>query len=232
MAVKRRLVVTGGILVVWLAAVGGYLVWSGEGQNPFASRSESAASEAHYETRVLPAFNGVRITGPVSVSYQAAPEVSVKVIAPEDEAGLIATSVDDKTLVVEVKSGFIEGKEAARVEIHGPSPSMIDIAGSANFTAEGLKSSHLALKSAGAGTIKLAGDVQSLNVSTSGAGSIDTSALKASGAQVSSAGASTIRVFAAKSIAVAGAGAGKVTVLGKPAERSVQSVGAVRVSFE
>ncbi|WP_189533945.1 GIN domain-containing protein [Paludibacterium paludis] len=230
---KRRLRVTGGILVVWLLALGGYLAWTGDATSLFSPVGEASASrESNVELRVVPGFSGVKVTGPVSVDYQVGPEVSVRIVAPDDEAGLVSTTVDDKTLVVGVKSGFIEGKEPVRVEISGPSPELIDVAGSASLSAEAIKGNTLAVKSAGAGHVRLAGEVGSVALSASGSGRIDTSALRAREASVSSAGSCVIKTFAGESVSVAMAGDGKVTVLGKPAKRSVQSVGVARVNFE
>ena len=93
----------------------------------------------------------------------------------------------------------------------------VSVGGAANLDLRGLAAPSFRLNVAGAGTARLSGTVSEVELTIAGAANIDATDLDASSARLTSHGAGNIAATVRQVVHATSAGAGTITVYGKPA---------------
>lgn len=162
------------------------------------------------QTREVPAFDAVRLEGPLDAKIVVGPQRAVSVTIDDNLQELVTTRVEDGTLVVEAKHISYHG--VGRVEISVPSMKALDLTGSGDVTIDG-GSGDLRLRLSGSGDInwratareldaglsgsgdiKLAGKADVAKLRVSGSGDIDGDSLVATSADVTVSGSGSVGV--------------------------------------
>jgi len=182
------------------------------------------------QTRSLPPFVSVYMTGISSLSLQIGSRQSVVVSADNNLLGRITTRVVSDTLVVGNKPGSYSVKTPIVVRVTVPSALSLTLDGEGDITASGIHQSALTLALDGVGTIWANGTATRLHLTIDGAGDAQLEPLTARDATVVINGDSQARLTATNSLSTTIAGNGSVSYLGNPPHVTSTVTGDGRVS--
>jgi len=189
------------------------------------------------ETRALPPFSSLVVSGPVDVRLKAGSAESAVVHADDNIAPLIETRVEDGKLVIDIKSGAsfrthgklyveVSFREINSVLIRGSGDVSADriaapifettIRGSGDVSIGALESEAVAISVAGSGDFTAAGRAGKVGVVIVGSGDVRVDRLEAREVAVRIRGSGDARVHASESLQVDIAGTGDVRYRGAP----------------
>ena len=235
----RFLAVTAGLLAGLLALsaipveASAQSTWSFDGGG---ARVEGSGNVVQ-ESRALPAFTGIVLSGPVDVRLKAGTADRVVVHADDNIAPLIETRVEDGKLVVGVKAGTsfrtrtrlyaeVTFRELSSLLIRGSGDVRADrvsspifettIRGSGDVVIDALESDAVALSISGSGDFTVGGRAARLGVVIVGSGDVRADRLEAREVAVRIRGSGDARVHAIESLQVDIAGSGDVRYRGDP----------------
>lgn len=191
----------------------------------------TATGPVKSEDRQLPAYSGITIEAPVSMSYKVGNRSMLKVTAPADILPLLSTTLEDGRLVVRLDDSVVTD-EPILIEATGPSLESVNIAGAGDFSASGLTGRMLRIDVSGSGNVTASGRKERVEARVSGSGAVDVFALKASSVAVEVSGSGDVKAYASQAAQVVVVGSGDVRIYGNPAQRSVARSGSGQVSFD
>lgn len=189
------------------------------------------------EARVVGAFNGLVVRGPVDVKLTAGSSEKVVVHADDNIVGLIEIEVKDGKLVVGIKSGVslrtrsqpyvrVEFREMNSVAVRGSGDVHADrikapvfettISGSGDVLVDEIESDAVALSISGSGDFGIGGRAGKLGVVIVGSGDVRAEKLQVRDAAIRIRGSGDARVYATESLQVDIAGSGDVRYRGEP----------------
>ena len=206
-------------LFVLIAAVAGC--------NKFG-RGIAGSGNRKTEKRELKSFTAVDTGGAYDVNIVCQKPASFEIEADDNLLPLIKTEVRDGVLYVNSDQEFHSSKSPA-LRITLPELSSVASHGAADINISDANSTELKLVSTGADSIDAAGKSKSVTISSTGAGSINTSNLTAEKAKVDITGAAKVDVYASDQLDVTVSGVGSVTYSGNPktVNKSVSGIGSV-----
>jgi hypothetical protein len=194
------------------------------------------------ETRPVGSFQAIHLKGAMKVVLRQTGKEAVEVRADDNLIGLVETTVVSRggvpTLEIGVKKGASYSTRTRMiVTVDVAELRALEISGSGDVVADGLKTNEFRLGISGAGDVQLrqlaassfsvnvsgSGDVSAtgrtgkLSVSIAGSGDVSTQGLEADDVSVSIGGSGDARVNAKKTLRVSIAGSGDVDYTGDPA---------------
>jgi Putative auto-transporter adhesin, head GIN domain len=206
------------------------------------------------ESRSVPAFEGLRVAGPIEVAITQGSAISVHVQYDDNLLPVLETAVEPHggrpTLQLRIRRGSrVNAGRPARVVVVVPSLASVQVDGSGQVELASFRQPQLKVSIAGHGTVRLpglaaealavdiagSGDVSGhgkvtrLAVSIAGSGDVKLDAMRSDDASVDIAGSGDATVNAQRSLAVSIAGSGDVRYLGDP-QLSTSIAGSGRVA--
>lgn len=180
------------------------------------------------EKRDLGAFKSIETNGAFAVQVTCQQAASFELEGDDNLLPLIKTEVRNGVLNI-YNDGSYTATKAIVVRIALPDLEAISSAGAADIHVTNVKKAQLTISWKGAGRIEAAGETKFVDISSTGAGKIDTGRLRAERAKVSVAGAASVDVYASQQLDVTVSGVGQVTYDGNPGvvNKSVSGLGSV-----
>lgn len=177
-------------------------------------------------------FDGLEVEGSVDVELRRGELCTVKVIGDDNLVDLVDTSVSAMRLYVGFKPNTnIRTKIGLKVVVTAPELDEIDLNGSGDLQASGLRQDIVRLNLNGSGDVDLSGDVQVASLHVAGSGDISATSLKAREASVFIHGSGDADVYASERLNVNINGSGDVIVNGSPKHRVVNVHGSGKVHY-
>lgn len=192
-----------------------------------ATLKEGSGVEAS-ETRDLDAFSRISLTGEADVVVTIGEPQTVTVRGDDNLLADVETGIDDGTLEISDPSSVdLEPRAGLTVEITVPQLQDVEVSGSGNVSAEGVRGDLFRSEVSGSGSVEASGTVDRAEAEVSGAGNILFAELVARDAVAEVSGAGTIEVHATEFLDASVSGAGDITYTGDPeqVERDVSGAG-------
>jgi hypothetical protein len=226
-----------GVLLILAAAGGctgkGITISNTEGGNGISisgGKTVTGSGTVKAETRTVSGFSTVVLNGVGKVVITQGEKEGVTVRAEDNLLPLLKTEVVDGSLKLGLASQTtLKPTKPIEFDIEVKSLKAIQVAGAGDIEASKLSGKELRISLAGAGNVKLVGDVNSLNIESEGAGNVEAAELKAKEATVSSRGAGHMLVNASEKLKVTLSGVGQVEYMGTPQiEKDISGLGQVK----
>jgi hypothetical protein len=188
---------------------------------------EQGDGVAKTETRDVAAFTAIAVDGTVKLDFTTGPLGKLTITGDENLLPLIGTEVvGGKLTIHETKP--VHSKTPLVVSVHAPALVRIDTTGVASVIASGLEGSTFTFNSTGVADAQLSGQIDSLEITSGGAGNVRAGGLAAKQAHVLVSGAGNVEVDATDKLKVDVSGVGNVRYRGAPAiEKNVSGMGSV-----
>ncbi len=183
------------------------------------------------ENREIDSISKIKILAPVDVQISQKKTPSLSVIADDNIVPLVKTEQIDDLFVVSMNGSF-STEHGIKVVIGVSEISQLIVKGSADVDVEDALSSELDLQLSGSSDINLTGEVEKLQVKSSGAVSLSAKSLKANHVELTVSGSGDVQVYAGNSIEASVSGMGDVVVYGNPKQRDTSVTGMGEVAFE
>lgn len=179
------------------------------------------------ETRPVTDFTRIVAGGFYEIEWHpGAPSFSIT--TDENLLGQIETKIDGSVLRIETHS-TIAPTHGIKVAVSSSSLSGAELSGALLLNATQLHGDRFTLETSGASKVSLAGQVNRLVASLTGASKLEAEDLKAADVEISVTGAGKAAVFASNSVKAAITGAGKVTYAGNPKTIDKKVAGAGKI---
>lgn len=219
---------------------------------PVAARAETiaAAGQRASETRPVGAFQAIATAGDIDLHIRQGQPAAVTVQADRALLPRLETVVEDGTLQVRWKRGFVSDHGGrSRVEITTPQLQSLHGSGAGKLRVEALQTPRLAVALSGSGDLRLddlacdeltldiagsadilaSGRATTLRIKISGSGDVRAQRLQADAVVVAIAGSGDAALQAHKTLSVTIAGSGDVSYSGEAAlSSSIAGSGRVR----
>ena len=202
------------------------------------------------ESRQVTGFNGLEISGAITVYIKEDTGYAVRVETDENLLKYIETYTDHHTLVVRTKNGYnLRTRKGVKVYVSAPRYSHFGISGASHLFTEGrissgeeirfdlsgassaeaeLKCPSVDLEMTGASTARLNGETRDLVIEATGASHARCFELMTETTDADLTGASKADVFASVSLKASASGASHVNYKGKPeVNQSTSGAGSV-----
>ena len=180
------------------------------------------------EKRDLPAFKSIETNGAFAVRVTCQQAASFEIEGDDNLLPLIKTEVRNGVLHIFNNESYTTTK-AIVVRIAVPDLDAISSTGAADIHVANVKNDQLTTGWQGAGRLEATGETKFVSISSTGAGKIDTSRLRAERAKVKVTGAASVDVYASQQLDASVSGVGQVTYDGNPGvvNKSVSGLGSV-----
>jgi hypothetical protein len=180
------------------------------------------------ETRALPAFTAIDLTGVNDVTIGVGGQQLVTVRGDDNLVPLVTTEVTDGTLVI-AESESIDTTSPMSVEVTVPSLDAVRLTGTGVMTVDGHDLEQLTISLAGTGTLRAAGSVSQLDVELLGTGDVELRELVSEVAIVELAGTGDVFVNVTRTLDASLSGIGTIYYSGNPGSvtRKVTGAGAI-----
>jgi len=195
----------------------------------FTGKQVTGSGTRKTERRDVAAFTHLGVGGAYEVTIQVGQAQSVEIEADDNILPLIETNSKRGVLEISNKDSF-DVKSAPVIRITVPELSEINASGASTINATNIKGDDFKVESSGASTVKAGGDVKSLEVTLSGAGTANLQELRAQTVEAKSDGAGHITVYAVDSLDATANGAGGIDYYGNPKTVSQHVTGAGSVN--
>lgn len=181
------------------------------------------------ETRTLPAFHSVSLSGAFDAEIVCQQEQSLTIEGDDNILPLVTTEVRDGELRVGSDGAYSVNK-SVHLKITMPSVDAVQTSGASKIVVTNVRGDNLKVKSSGASTVIASGETASLDINMSGAGKIDARELHAGRVGVDSSGAGHAEVFATEELNATVSGAASVSYYGDPKvlNQKVSGVGSIK----
>jgi Putative auto-transporter adhesin, head GIN domain len=198
--------------------------------NSRSSGKIEGSGKSATETRTVPPFTSVDLTGAANVSITTGTVQKVSVTADDNLLSYITTTVDGGTLKIGSKPGSYSSHVDTHVDVTVPSLDALTLSGSGNITVIGVDATSLALMLKGAGNLSADGTVDELGATVSGAGNLELRELVAKRAVAEVSGTGRMAVHATESLDASVSGTGEIVYTGEPTHvtTSVSGTGSIR----
>ncbi len=180
------------------------------------------------EKRDLPAFKSIETNGAFAIRVTCQQAASFEIEGDDNLLPLVKTEVRNGVLRIYNDSSYT-ATQAITVRMTLPDLEAISSNGAADIQVANVKNDQLTISWQGAGRIEAAGETKFVQISSTGAGKIDTGKLTAERAKVSVTGAAQVDVYASQQLDVTVSGVGQVTYGGNPpvVNKSLTGLGSV-----
>jgi hypothetical protein len=227
--------------MIILAAM--FLVLSGCTAGPYQTREENVSG-----------FNSISVETFGEVIIEQGDTESLTIEAPRDFLRYITAQVEDGTLVISTRRGFvgtpvqrvtytitvkdlqdISLSGAGAIKVHGLTTGdfSVNLSGAGSVEIDQLTADNLDVSLSSAGAIVIAGEVQSQSVNLSGVGSYEAGDLKTASADINLSGAGSAVVWVTNSLDVNVSGIGSVSYYGNPqVSQNISGLGSVNSKGE
>ena len=145
------------------------------------------------EERTIGAVQGLDVNGAILVDVRVGPATSVTVEADRNILALIRTDVRGDKLTIEANGSF-RSRNPVRVTYTTPRLTDVRHGGSGQLSVQGLDGAPLTVSNRGSGALLLAGRVASLDIESTGSGSVDAAALQSASANLRVTGSGRMNV--------------------------------------
>ncbi|HEX3483370.1 MAG TPA: head GIN domain-containing protein [Kofleriaceae bacterium] len=173
------------------------------------------SGNAKTETRTVPAFSAVEVTGPIDADIAIGPEPRVEITGDDNIVPLITSDVHGDRLEIGTRKNIRTSVHLiARITV--PRLTGVTLTGSGDITAHGVQSDRLRVTLSGSGTIRADGTAREAEVELVGSGTVALDKLAAERASVSVSGSGDVAIAAGKALDVSITGSGDVTYRGDP----------------
>jgi hypothetical protein len=181
------------------------------------------------QARDVGAFESIELAGSSNVVVHVGQRKSVVVKADDNLLDRVTTEVQSATLVISNAPGSFTTKSPMVVEITVPKLEALTLSGSGNIVVDGVESERLEVTLPGSGTLTASGTVAQLDVTLSGSGLAQFTALAASDVRALVSGSGSIFVTATKSLDASVSGSGAIVYTGTPQDvaKSVSGSGVI-----
>ena len=167
------------------------------------------------EKRSVGTFTSVSVGGAFALDLRQGSPASVELTGDDNLLPLITTRIDGKRLVVGTKRSIAPRSELS-LRVSAPRLEGLRVSGAVKGTVADVDADRFTLEVSGAASLELSGNVESAELTLSGAGKVRAESLRAGAVRARLSGASTISVHASRSLDVDISGAGKVSYSGDP----------------
>lgn len=180
------------------------------------------------EKRDLGAFKSIETSGAFEIQVTCQQPASLEVEGDDNLLPLVKTDVRNGVLRI-YNDGSYTATKAITVRMSLPDLEAVSSTGAADIRVTDVKNSQLAISWQGAGRIEAAGETKFIDITSTGAGKLDTSRLRAERAKVSVTGAAQVDVHASQQLDVNVSGVGQVNYHGNPGvvNKTVTGIGSV-----
>jgi Putative auto-transporter adhesin, head GIN domain len=178
--------------------------------------ASTGASAAATQSRAVPYFNGLDLTGANNVIVHAGTRQSVIVHADKDMLDRVTTHVRSGILVVGNTRGNFSSKTPMFVVVTAPNLDALRLDGAGNITVTGISNRSFTVSIPGSGNIGASGSTARLDVAISGTGTALLSTLISRDARASLSGEGTIMLTATHSLRATLSGSGTIAYGGNP----------------
>ncbi len=173
-------------------------------------------------------FNEVRFVGAFRVQVAVGGAPSLSITTDDNIMPFVVTSVEDGTLVIRLTEK-VKPSDANDVKIRAESLSRLSVVGAADVMIRDVAGPKFTLTVEGAGSATVTGAVDALALKVDGAGRIAALGLEAKSVDVSLTGAGSVETYAAQKLNVSVAGVGSVRYKGDPqVTKSISGFGSVK----
>ena len=180
------------------------------------------------ETRELPPFDSVELSGSNDVMIHVGGEQSVVVHADDNLLDRVTTRVSGRKLVVGNESGggtVVTTEMPMRVEVTVPTLSEVTLSGSGLIGAAGVEAESFTVAMSGSGVVNAIGRTDTLVVTLGGSGDAQLQDLTARDVRARMSGSGRILVHAAEKIDASVSGTGSIVYTGDPEQVSSKVTG-------
>lgn len=180
------------------------------------SESNSVTSEQ----RDVSGFEEVELRGMGNLSIRQADSESLTVEAEEDVLPKIKTKVKNNRLIIRPKRNTtINTTEPINYELTVKNLSALEVSGSGDVEAEGIRTDELAVTINGTGEVEISGEADSQNVDVSGSGDYQAEDLESREVTVDVEGSGSATVNASDELDAEVSGSGSIEYIGDPTVR-------------
>jgi hypothetical protein len=181
------------------------------------------------QTRDVPAFNAVDLTGANVVNISVGHSQSVRLRGGGDQLRRVTTTVHGGVLAIGTK-GSLRTRHAMHVQVRVPSLRALTLSGSGVVTASDLRARRLTVRLPGSGVVHVTGSAASLDAALDGSGDEQLGGLVARDVRARIGGSGRIVVAARESLRASISGSGAIFYAGNPAQvtRSITGSGAIQ----
>lgn len=229
------------VMFILAAAI---LVMTGCTTGPYQTREEDVSG-----------FNRISIEAFGEILISQGSEESLVIEAPRDYLRYITAEVEDDTLLIGTRRGFIgapvqrvtytitvkdleaislSGAGAIKMESLESGNFEVNLSGAGSVEIDDLQADNLNISLSSAGAIVIAGEVDSQDINLSGVGSYEGGDLKSSKASINLSGAGSAIVWVEESLDVNVSGVGSVSYYGNPESvtQNISGLGSVNSKGE
>jgi hypothetical protein len=180
------------------------------------------------ETRTVPPFSAVDLSGKGEVMVHVGPTRSVRVTADDNLIGRVGTSVRRDTLVVSTRGSF-EPVVPLTVEVTVPELAGATLSGVGSLDLDGVQAETFRLRLTGVGLVVATGTAGNLDASLAGVGEASLESPVARDVVATLSGDGRLGVHATRSLAGILRGAGEIVYVGHPktVSRDITGTGAI-----
>jgi hypothetical protein len=176
---------------------------------------KTGSGKMKVEKRDVPSFHAIELSGAYDVEVVAQKEQSLEIEADDNLLPLIKSEVHDGVLEINNEKSF-NTRNKIRLRISVPTLNSINTSGASDIVVTGVRSDRFGIETSGAGSVKVSGEAQMVEIESSGAGNVDTKDLRAPRVKINSSGAATADVYASEELTASVSGAGNVNYYGDP----------------
>lgn len=189
-----------------------------------------AEGDIKSETRKLPEFNKMLISGAVNVEWHASTETRIELKAGENVLKNLKSVVTKDTLALTLSGNQILSQIPTAV-VYSPALEFVTLSGSGTFKSNEIAGEHFNMNLNGSGDIIVSGITQYSAIKVTGSGDVDARRLDVEGLSVHLVGSGDVQARSSEQVEVTQVGSGTVTITGKPEKRKVEKVGSGDVAF-
>jgi hypothetical protein len=196
-----------------------------------AACSGSAEGPPVTQTRDVGEFSAVELRGSATLDVLVGTAASVTLVGDTRTLEKFTTRVQDGTLLVEQKSGWMwftnGGDLQARITV--PALRALTLNGAGNVSINGLAGGELVVTLQGAGNVEATGSLDALVAVMNGAGNMNFTRVTARDVTATTNGAGNLDVSASGKLVATVNGVGSINYAGKPAqvETAINGVGSI-----
>lgn len=191
--------------------------------------SVKGSGKSATESRNVPAFTGVSVTGAGQLLLRVGEAQSVKITADDNLLPLFVTEVKNGVLEIRNDRG-VSTRSKIVFEVTAPKITSVDNSGALSVNGSGFSGGALKVSHSGTGRVELAGSVDSLQLDLSGVGSANTDKLVAGVVKADVSGVGSAEIRAEKSLRANVSGVGSVKWRGAATDvkTDVSGIGSIR----
>ncbi len=181
------------------------------------------------ETRELPPFGRVELTGSNQVIIHVGAAQSVVVHADDNILDRVTTRVSAGRLLIGNEAGGFTTRSPMRVEVAVPAVDELTLSGSGTIGAEGVDVDEFTIALSGSGAVSASGRAQRVAVELNGSGDVQLQDLVGQEVRATLSGTGRISVNVTESLDASVPGTGSIVYTGNPPQvrKTVNGIGSV-----